>query len=135
MFHNVSIYTNNFCFGYINVSRFFETFTGVAGWLHYLLWDLICPYFGPLLHFFGPFWVIFLVLWGYFWGRGQVQKILEPTNVDFQVLFWKYSPIFLFLIQPNFGSFCHFLPFLGLGGLLLGSGSGSKTFLGPTYID
>ena len=20
---------------------------------------LICPYFGPLLHFFGPFWVIF----------------------------------------------------------------------------
>ena len=74
---------------------------------------LICPYFGPLLHFFGPFWVIFLVLWGYFWGRGQVQNILEPTNVDFQVLFGKYSPIILFLIWPNFGPFCTFWAFRG----------------------
>ena len=37
MFHKVSIYTNNFCFGYINVSCFFESFTRLAGWLPYLL--------------------------------------------------------------------------------------------------
>ena len=29
--HNLLIYTNNFCFGYITVSCFFETFPG--GWL------------------------------------------------------------------------------------------------------
>ena len=33
MFHNLLMYTNNFCFGYIAVSCFFETFPGVAGWL------------------------------------------------------------------------------------------------------
>ena len=34
MFHNLLIYTNNFCFGYIAVSCFFETFPGgwVGGW-------------------------------------------------------------------------------------------------------
>ena len=34
-FHNLLIYTNNFCFGYISVSWFLETFPGgrVAGWL------------------------------------------------------------------------------------------------------
>ena len=31
MFHNLLIYTNNFCFGYIAVSCFFETFP--PGWL------------------------------------------------------------------------------------------------------
>ena len=31
MFHNLLIYTNNFCFGYFAVSCFFETFP--AGWL------------------------------------------------------------------------------------------------------
>ena len=30
MFHNLLIYTNNFCFGFITVSCFFETF---LGWL------------------------------------------------------------------------------------------------------
>ena len=33
MFHNLLMYTNNFCFGYIAVSCFFETFLGVAGWV------------------------------------------------------------------------------------------------------
>ena len=37
MFHNLLIYTNNFCFWYITVSYFFETFPGVwlagGGWL------------------------------------------------------------------------------------------------------
>ena len=33
MFHNLLIYTNNFCFGYITVFCFFETFSGwLAGW-------------------------------------------------------------------------------------------------------
>ena len=40
MFHNLLIYTNNFCFGYFAVSCFFETFPagwlGVAGWLESL---------------------------------------------------------------------------------------------------
>ena len=31
MFQNLLIYTNNFCFGYIAVSCFFETFP--AGWV------------------------------------------------------------------------------------------------------
>ena len=35
MFHNLLMYTNNFCFGYIAVSCFFDTFRAgcVAGWL------------------------------------------------------------------------------------------------------
>ena len=34
VFHNLLIYTNNSCFGYINVSCFFETFPGwVSGWV------------------------------------------------------------------------------------------------------
>ena len=33
------------------------------------------------------------------------------------------------------GSICLFLHFLGSSGLFLGLGSGSKTFLGPAYID
>ena len=33
MLHNLLMYTNNFYFGYIAVSCFFETFPGVAGWL------------------------------------------------------------------------------------------------------
>ena len=34
IFHNLQIHTNNFCFGYIIVSCFFETFPAdwVAGW-------------------------------------------------------------------------------------------------------
>ena len=35
MFHNLLIYTNNFCFGYIAVSCLFETFPG--GWVGGLL--------------------------------------------------------------------------------------------------
>ena len=38
MFHNPLIYTNNFCFGYITVFCFFETFPGwVGGWLENLI--------------------------------------------------------------------------------------------------
>ena len=78
---------------------------------------------GPLELFFGAF--------GLFLGV-RIKTFLEPNNVDYQFLFWKYSPIFLFSIRPNFGLFWNFL---GPLGLFLGLGSGSKTFLGPAYID
>ena len=71
--------------------------------------------------------------------RSGSKTFLEPANVDYQFLFWKYSPIFLFLIQPNVGPFCTFWAplgyFFGPLGLFLGSRSGSKTFLEPTNID
>ena len=61
-----------------------------------------------------------------------LKPFLGLTYVDYQLWFLKYSPIFLFLIWPNLGTFWHFLD---PSGLFLGLGSGSKTFLGPTYID
>ena len=67
-------FVNKFCFGNINVTCFFETFTGVALWLPYLLFVFDMSIFGPLLHFLGPSGLLFLALWGYFWGQGQVQK-------------------------------------------------------------
>ena len=64
---------------------------------------------------------------GIFFGRDHFQNtLLEPTNVGNQFLFWKCSPIFLFLIWPNLGPFF----FLGPSGLFLGLGSGSKLFWG-----
>ena len=62
----------------------------------------------------------------------RLKRFFEPTFLDNQLWFWKYSPIFLLLLRPNLGPF---LPFLGLLGLFLGLGSGPKPFLGPTYID
>ena len=75
----------------------------------------------------------FLPFLGLFLGsRSGSKKFLEPINIDCQLLFWKYSHIFLLLLWPNLGPF---LSFLGLWGQFLGLRSGSKTFLGPTYID
>ena len=46
---------------------------------------------------------------GLFLGsRAGSKTVLEPTNADYQFLFWKYSTIFLFFIGPNFGPFCTF---------------------------
>ena len=93
---------------------------------------LIWPHLGSLLHFFGSFGAIFS-LHGYFWGLESGSKtFLEHTNVDYQFLFGKCSPIFFISIFPNLRPFLHFL---GPLGLFLGLGSGSKTFLWPTYID
>ena len=47
-------------------------------------------------------------------------------------MFWKDCTVFLFLICLNLEPFFHFL---GLSGLVLGLLSGSKTCLGPTYVD
>ena len=83
---------------------------------------------------FCTFWVFrgyFLAHWSYFWGRCQVKKhFLEPTYVNNQLWFWKYSTIFLFRIQPNLGPFLHFFCLLGL---FLGLGSGSNFF--GTYLN
>ena len=76
---------------------------------------LILQYLGGLLHFF-------LALWGYLFGP------LEPTfgsgsgptffwesiNVDYQFLFWKHCPIFLFFSLSNLGPFFSFWAIFGL---------------------
>ena len=94
---------------------------------------LVCPYLGPLLHFYGPFWVISFCPMGLYLGSRSGSKTLsEPTNVDDQFLFWKCIPIFLFLIRPNFGPFCTFWAlqsyFFGLLGLFWGRGQVQKLF-------
>ena len=63
-----------------------------------------------MLHFYGPIWVIFFFLpYGAIFGvEVRLKTFLEPTNVDYQFLFWKYSPIFLFLIRPKFWPFFTF---------------------------
>ena len=57
------------------------------------------------------FWAFlhFLGLWGLFLGlRSSSKTFLQTTNIDYQFLFWKYSPIFLFLIRQQLGPFLHF---------------------------
>ena len=98
------------------------------------------PYLFFNMATFEAFFCTFLILWGYlfghlglFLGSGPGSKIyLEPTYVHQQLWFWKYHPIFSFLIRPNLGPF---LLFFGPLGLILGLRSGLKTFLGPTYIN
>ena len=80
---------------------------------------------------FALFWAIqgylFLALWDYFCNRDQVQNtFLQPTNVDYQFLFWKCSPIF---------SFWPFCTVWALGGYFWGQGQVQKLFLGSTYVD
>ena len=84
---------------------------------------------------------------------------LDPVCVAFGAIFWSFGAIFgvgvrfknifgtylcsqstlVLEVQPylfafTLAKFWPFLPFLGLCGLFLGLRSGSKTFLGPTYI-
>ena len=79
----------------------------------------IWPHLGPFLHFFGPFGAIFfgplgLIVW---LGSGS-KTFLEPTYVENQLWFWKYSPIFLFIIWPNLGPFFTFFgPFEAIFGV------------------
>ena len=81
--------------------------------------------FWAFLHFLGPSGLFFGLL-GLFLGSRSGSKIfLEPTNVDYQFLFWKYSPIFLFFIRPNFGPFC---TFWALRGYFWGWGQVQKLF-------
>jgi len=94
---------------------------------------LIWPHLGSLLHFFGSFGAIFS-LYGYFWGLESGSKtFLEHTNVDYQFLFGKCSPIFLFLIRPNLGPFSHFWALrVFLGGIWSGS---IAIVFGPINVD
>ena len=100
----------------------------------------ISLHFGPLLHFLGLFGAIL-------WSFGAILWPFETIiggGVRFKTNFWNLpmksinfgfgstALSFLFLIRPNLGPFLHFW---GLSGLFLGLGSGSKTFLGLTYID
>ena len=75
---------------------------------------------------FGAFLCTFWALRSYFWGWGQVQKLLlGPTKIDNQLWFWKYSPIFLFIIFPHLGPLLHFFGalqfFFGSLGLFFGA--------------
>ena len=94
----------------------------------YLLF-LMLPQLGPLLPFLSPSGPFFTV-WGYFRVSIRLNYILEPTNVEYHFLFWKCSPIFFNFIELGGQTFLHLLI---LSGLILGLGSGSKTFLGPNY--
>ena len=90
---------------------------------------LTWPHLGPLLHFFGPIRCYFFVaLWGYF-GLGSASK----TYLCRQSILVLEVQSYLFVFDSaKFWAYLHFLGFLGLS---LGFGSGSKTFLGPAYID
>ena len=59
-----------------------------------------CFSFGSI---WGPFFACF-ESYRLFLGFRLVSKILSGTTyVDYQLLFWKYSPIFLSLFQPHLG--------------------------------
>ena len=48
--------------------------------------------------------VAFLGPTGQFW-RLELSLTFLPTHIDCQLLFWKYSHIFIFLILPHLGHF------------------------------
>ena len=74
--------------------------------------------FGAFFHFLG--------LSGISFGLGSCSKtFLKHTNVDYQLWFGKFSPIFKFFIRPHWAAF---LPFFCPSGLFLGLGSGSTNF-------
>ena len=89
----------------------------------------IWPHLGNFCTFFWPFGTIFLALWSYFWGRDQIQKqFLKPTCSQL-ILVLEVQP-YLFVFNS-----AKFRAFFALLVLFLGLGSGSKTFLGPTFIE
>ena len=55
----------------------------------------------------------------------RFSKFVVPTNVEYHFRFWKYSSIFLFSTQPQFGPFG---PFWALRGKFSGSGQAQKLF-------
>ena len=79
-------------------------------WFSYI-WGLFCSFFGPFGAIFG--------------FRVRFKTFLEPYNVDYQFLCWKWNSIFSFLIWPNLGHFC---TFWALGGYFWGSGQIQKLF-------
>ena len=71
-----------------------------------------CLEFRPLgaFAFFGSLRAFFLEEWVRF------KNFLGPDNVDKQLWFWKYNPIFLFLIFPIWRGFPLFGPFRAILG-------------------
>ena len=84
-------------------------------------------WFWAFFHFLNPSGFFFGLLGLFLGSRSGSKTFLEPTNVDYQFLFWKYSPIFLFFIRPNFGPF---FAFFGLFGAIFWVGVSSKNFFG-----
>ena len=97
----LEIETINFGFGSTALSFVFNTFIFGASFAH--------------------FWA----LWGFFWRQGQVQKHF------WNLLMWKYSPIFCFKFGQILGLFSLFEPF----GVIFLARWGSKTCLEPTNVD
>ena len=88
----------------------------------------------------GPFLNYFWAFRGYFLGWGQIQKIycyLPKLTTNFG--FGCTAISFCFQFGHIWGLFCTFLGpsglFFGPLGLIVWLGSGSKTFLEPTYVD
>ena len=80
-----------------------------------------------LFSLFESFGVIFCGPLGLFLGsRSGSKTFSEPTNVDYQFLFWKYSPIFLFFYSAKFWAF--FCTFWALRGYFWGWGKVQKLF-------
>ena len=77
--------------------------------------------FGASLALFWPFRAILFGTLGLSMGLGSCSKtLLEPNYVDNQLWFWKYSPIFLFLIWPHLGPLALFWALWGYFLVLLG---------------
>ena len=93
---------------------------------------LIRKYMWPLLHFFGPFWTTFLALWAISGVRVRFKNTFRTYLCRQSIRVLEIQP---YLLAFNLAKFVGGLHFLGLLGLFLGLGSGSNTFLGPTYID
>ena len=70
---------NQFCFGNTALSFCF---------LFSQIWGLFCIFWALRGYLFGPL--------GLFWVEVRFKNIFGTSNVDYQFLFWKYSPIFLF---------------------------------------
>ena len=108
LFCYILIQKINFGFGSTALSFVFNTF--ILGASFALFWVLRGYLLGPLGLILG--------------SRSGSKTFLEPTNVDYQFWFWKYSPIFC-LKSAKIGAF---LPFLTLQGYLWGWSQVRKLF-------
>jgi len=109
------ISTINFCFGSAALSFCF-----------------IRAQLGPLLHFFGPFKAIFLPFGAIFGVKIRFKNIFGAYLCRKSFLVFEVQPDLFVFNSAKLGAI---LNFWGLSELFLGLGSGSKTFLEPTYLD
>ena len=88
--------------------------------------------FGASFALFWPFGDIYFWPFGAIFGVGVRIQNIWRTYLCSQSTFILEVEAYLFLSWPNLGPL---FDFLGLSGLFLGLWSGSRTFLGPTYVD